>query len=191
MLAAHEGNPEAAAVGGSVENGATTHTLDWASFFVVQAGIAAPIASGPSAKLAGAVNVSYKRSAMGQIDDFDGLGMLDVIHQRGLRQAGQILIADDSIRVWHDQSLGIRGTTAIHYHAGRTSRRVPAPTDGQDGVAASPGRPGRALCPVRPRDLACAAEGLRSRAADRLAGHPMALPGAGRRPGQTPMRSFD
>ena len=120
MLAAHAAHPEAAAIGGSVENGATGSVLDWASFLVVQAPIAAPIPSGPSAKLAGAVNVSYKRSAIAQIDDFDGLGMLDVAHQRRLGRSGQILFADDSIRVWHDQSLGIGGTIAIHYHAGRT-----------------------------------------------------------------------
>lgn len=120
MLHAHAAHPEAVAIGGSVENGATASDLDWASFFVVQAPIAAPIASGPTAKLSGAVNVAYKREAIGRIDDFDGLGALDVIHQRELHQSGGILVADDSIRVVHDQSLGWRGTTAIHYHAGRT-----------------------------------------------------------------------
>jgi hypothetical protein len=120
MLDAHAAHPEAAAVGGSVENGATGTVFDWASFIVVQAPIAAPIASGRSAKLSGAVNVAYKRSAIEGVDDFDGLGMMDVVHQQNLGQSGQILIADDSIRVVHDQSLGTRGTIAIHYHAGRT-----------------------------------------------------------------------
>lgn len=120
MLAAHAVHPKAAAIGGSVENGATGSALDWASFLVVQAPIAAPIASGPARSLAGAVNVSYKRDAMEGIDDFDGLGMLDMIHQRHLGKAGRVLVADDSIRVCHDQSLGRRGTIEIHYHAGRT-----------------------------------------------------------------------
>ena len=105
MLYAHASHPEAVAVGGSVENGATRNALDWASEVVVEAPIAAPIRSGPSAKLAGAVNVAYKRSAVERIDYFDGLGMLDVIHQRQLKQSGQLLIADDLIRVTHDQSL--------------------------------------------------------------------------------------
>lgn len=120
MLDAHAANPDAAAIGGSVENGATESMLDWASFLVVQMPFAAPIPNGPTAKLAGAVNVAYKRSAIEWYDDFDGLGMLDVLHQRQLGQSGQNLIADDSIRVCHDQSLGTRGTTEIHYHAGRT-----------------------------------------------------------------------
>lgn len=120
LLDAHAAHPEAAAIGGSVENGATASYLDWASFLVVQAPFAAPIANGPAARLSGAVNVAYKREAIRRIDDFDGLGALDVIHQHELHQSGRILIADDSIRVVHDQSLGWRGTTAIHYHAGRT-----------------------------------------------------------------------
>jgi hypothetical protein len=120
IVAAHPAHPEAVAIGGSVENGATGSGIDWASFLVVQAPIAAPIASGPTAKIAGAVNVAYKREALERMDDFDGLGALDVLHQRELLRSGGILLADDSIRVVHDQSLGLRGTTAIHYHAGRT-----------------------------------------------------------------------
>lgn len=120
MVDAHAAHPEAAAIGGSVENGATGTDIDWASFLVVQATIAAPIASGRASRLSGAVNVAYKRDAIGRIDDFDGLGALDVIHQREIHQSGGILLADDSIRVIHDQSLGWRGTTEIHYHAGRT-----------------------------------------------------------------------
>jgi hypothetical protein len=120
MLAAHAANPEASVIGGSVENGATGSGLDWASFLVVQASIAAPIETGPARKLAGAVNVAYKRDALVRMDDFDGLGSFDALHQRALRRSGEVLFADDGIRVIHDQSLGLRGTTAIHYHAGRT-----------------------------------------------------------------------
>lgn len=119
MLAAHAAHPEAAAIGGSVENGATQTGFDWASYFVVQARNAPPIPSGPSDRVAGAVNVAYKREALERIDDFDGLGAVDVLHQRELQQSGGILLADDSIRVVHDQSLGRRGTIAIHYHSGR------------------------------------------------------------------------
>jgi hypothetical protein len=120
MVEAHRAHPEAVAVGGSVENGATTNDIDWASFLVVQAPIASPIVSGPAEKIAGAVNVSYKREALERIDDFDGLGALDVLHQRSLRRSGGILVADDGIQVVHDQSLGLRGTVVLHYHAGRT-----------------------------------------------------------------------
>jgi hypothetical protein len=120
MLQAHADHPDASAIGGSVTNGATGSALDWASFLVVQSTIAAPIPSGPAAKLAGAVNVAYKRVALSVIDGFDGLGALDVVHQRALGKSGGALVADDSIRVVHDQSLSLGATVAIHYHAGRT-----------------------------------------------------------------------
>lgn len=119
-VAAHREHPEASAVSGSVVNVATDHMLDWASFLIVQAAVMAPIKSGPAKRLSGAVNVSYKRAALEGLDDFDGLGAMDGLHQRKLAEAGGTLWNDDSIRVRHDQSLGFRGTTAIHYNAGRT-----------------------------------------------------------------------
>jgi hypothetical protein len=119
-VAAHAANPEALAIGGSVLNGATDGTMDWASFLIVQAPVAAPMPSGPAKRLSGAVNVSYKRPALSHIDTFDGLGAMDGLHQRELAKRGGTLINDDSIRVSHVQSLGFRGTTAIHFHAGRT-----------------------------------------------------------------------
>lgn len=119
-VAAHREHPEAQAIGGSVENAATGNAMDWASFLLVQAASTAPIKSGPAKRLSGAVNVSYKRAALGALDDFDGLGAMDGLHQSKLAKAGATLRNDDSIRVMHDQSLGFRGTTAIHYNAGRT-----------------------------------------------------------------------
>jgi hypothetical protein len=120
MLDAHAANPEAVAVGGSVANGATQHAIDWASFLAVQVTQMTPIPNGPSDRLAGAVNVSYRRTVLSAIDDFDGLGAMDTLHQRELLAGGGAMIADDSIRVLHDQSLGWAGTIRIHYHAGRT-----------------------------------------------------------------------
>ena len=120
MIAAHAAHPEALAIGGSVENAATNGIIDWASFLIVQAPVVAPIRSGPARRLSGAVNVAYKREAIESLDTFDGLGAMDGLHQKGLAAAGAVLLNDDTIRVGHDQSLGFRGTTAIHYNAGRT-----------------------------------------------------------------------
>jgi hypothetical protein len=120
ILASHAEHPEADAIGGSVENGATDTPLDWASFFVVQTLFMAPIESGPTSRINGAVNVSYKRSALDGLSGFGGLGAMDVLHQRQLSEAGAVLIADDRIRCVHDQSLGAAGTSTIHFHAGRT-----------------------------------------------------------------------
>ena len=120
MVAAHAAHPDAAAIGGSVTNGATGSLIDWASFLVVQSVWAAPIRSGPTDRIAGAVNSSYKRSALERLDSFGGLGAMDGIHQADLQKAGASFVSDDSIRVVHDQSLGVDGTARIHFHAGRT-----------------------------------------------------------------------
>lgn len=120
LIEAHAAHPEASAIGGSVENGATRSLIDWASFLVVQAPVAAPIRSGPASRLAGAVNVAYKRAALALRPSFGDLGAMDGLHQKALAASGAILLNDDSIRVSHDQALGIRGFTAIHYNAGRT-----------------------------------------------------------------------
>jgi hypothetical protein len=120
ILASHAEHPEAVAIGGSVENGATDTPLDWASFFVVQTLFMAPIESGPTSRINGAVNVSYKRSALDGLSGFGGLGAMDVLHQRELSAAGAVLVADDRIRCVHDQALGSVGTPIIHFHAGRT-----------------------------------------------------------------------
>src|SRR4029078_5707719 len=92
----------------------------WVCFLIVQVNAATPIKSGPAKRLSGAVNVSYKRHAIEQMENYGGLGAMDGLHQRHLAATGATLINDDAIRVQHDQSLGFRGTTAIHYNAGRT-----------------------------------------------------------------------
>ena len=119
-LDAHAAHPEAAAIGGSVVNGATDSAMDWASFLIVQATVAAPIRSGPTRRIAGAVAVSYKRPALDGMDEHAGMGTMDALHQRALASSGAALIADDAIRVVHVQSLGFAGTAVIHFHAGRT-----------------------------------------------------------------------
>ena len=119
-LAAHAANPDVAAIGGSVVNGAVDSIMDWASYLVVQAAFTAPIRSGPTDRISGAVNVTYKAAALRALDDHAGLGAMDVLHQRALQASGARLVADDSIRVVHDQSLGFVGTSVIHFHAGRT-----------------------------------------------------------------------
>lgn len=117
---AHRRHPEALAIGGSVVNGATDSIMDWAGFLAVQAQIVAPIRSGVARRIAGALNVSYKRAALEKLDDHDGLGVMDTWHQKSLLASAATLRNDDSIRVSHDQPLGFRGMTAIHFDAGRT-----------------------------------------------------------------------
>lgn len=120
MITSHRQDPSAAAIGGSVENAADRNVMDWASFLIVQVAVMAPIPSGVAQRLSGAVNVSYKRAALVDILDHDGMGAMDVLHQKELLARGELLVADDRIRIAHDQSLGFIGTTAVHFHAGRT-----------------------------------------------------------------------
>jgi hypothetical protein len=113
LLEAHRRSPEAAAIGGSVTNGAT----DW---IIVQAPVAAPMRSGHAKRLSGAVNVSYKRSALELMDTHEGMGAIDILLQRDLARGGAILLNDDSVRVSHVQPLGFRAATVLNFHAGRT-----------------------------------------------------------------------
>jgi hypothetical protein len=119
-LAAFAASPQAVAIGGSVENGATDTVADWASFFIVQAPTAAPIESGQVTRLSGAVNVAYRAEALQEVDSHGGLGTLEGLHQRDLVRRGGLLIADDSIRVSHVQEDSLSRYTALHFHAART-----------------------------------------------------------------------
>jgi hypothetical protein len=120
-LAAFAASPEAIAIGGSVENGATRRLADRAAFLVSQTAVMAPIESGPVSRLSGAVNVAYRAGALVDVDDHHGLGANDWIHQRDLHERGGVLIADDTIRVAHDQSCSLAEFTALHFHAGRAT----------------------------------------------------------------------
>jgi hypothetical protein len=119
-LDAFAASPRAIAIGGSVENGATASLVDWAAFLVTLGAIAAPIESGPVSRLAGAVNVAYRAEALQDVDDHGGLGVPDWLHQRDMLERGGFLLADDTIRVAHDQSYNLARFTALHFHAGRT-----------------------------------------------------------------------
>jgi hypothetical protein len=121
MIKAHAQHPEASAIGGSVLNGSPESAMGTASFMLNLAPIAAPIPSGPAnALLVGAVNVSYKRPAIEKMRTYYGNGAIDLFHQQDLVERGAVLLNDDSIRVSHVQDVGIAGTAALNYHAGRS-----------------------------------------------------------------------
>ena len=118
IIAAHRTHPEAAAIGGAVENGATATRLDWASFFLVNGGSMPPIRSGSRRAVALQANVSYKRDRLPP--RAFALGQMEWILNRDLRRGGDALVSDDRIRVTHVQSLGVGPTCRIHYDDGRT-----------------------------------------------------------------------
>ncbi len=118
ILLAHRSHPNAAAIGGAVENGATTTWIDWASFFLVNGSSMPPIANGSRRAIALQANVAYKRAALPA--RADALGQMEWILNQDLRRGGGTLVNDDGIRVSHVQSLGVAATCRIHYDDGRT-----------------------------------------------------------------------
>ncbi len=118
ILAAHAGRPEAVAIGGLVENGATATRIDWASFFLVNGGSLPPLPAGARRTIALQANVSYKRAAL-RTRGF-GLGQMEWLLNRDLREHGGVLVNDERIRVTHVQSLGVAATCRIHFDDGRT-----------------------------------------------------------------------
>ena len=119
ILAAHAARPEAAAVGGVVENGATRSLLDWASFFISNAPYLPPMA--PDARaIALQANVSYKRRWLPDSGAADPrLGLMQHTFHEELRARGAVLVTDERLVVVHDQALGARGHSSGHFHNGR------------------------------------------------------------------------
>jgi len=65
-------------------------------------------------------NVSYKREAVAEFDDNDGLGFMAILHNRRLAESGAILRVDDRMVVDHFETAGFGWTTSIHFHNGKS-----------------------------------------------------------------------
>jgi hypothetical protein len=119
ILRAHEEYPLAAAVGGSIENGTPDGRLEWASYLMTQGAHMAPLPNGPTTRIANEANISFKRSALEDVEEHP-LGFMTIRHSRALGDAGELLVNDDRIQVDHYESLGSRATMIIHFDDGRT-----------------------------------------------------------------------
>jgi hypothetical protein len=118
IIQVHKDHPEAAAIGGAVDNGATTLLIDWASFFLVFAPFVSSIKNGPCERICLQANISYKRRVVSRIAS--QLGVMEMLFTRQLREVGEVLIADDRLVVSHVQSHGFWGTLGAHFHYGRS-----------------------------------------------------------------------
>jgi hypothetical protein len=120
IIEAHRDHPEAAVVGGVVENGihSRSRAVDWASFFVVNGASMPPVRNGAHAKVALQASVSYKQRVVPR--DVPPLGRMEWMLNQDLRRKGETLVSDDRIRVEHDQPLTLAAACAIHYHDSRT-----------------------------------------------------------------------
>ncbi|MEO7118552.1 MAG: hypothetical protein ABIZ34_06235 [Candidatus Limnocylindrales bacterium] len=105
ILRAHAEHPEADVIGGPVDNDSRDSALDWAAFYAGYGPDLPPMPT-DTAKVGAArvsmINSSYKR--------------------RALRADPATLhaINDERIQVWHRESYGVRGTTGVNFHSGRT-----------------------------------------------------------------------
>lgn len=120
ILNAHAQHPEAAAIGGAIENGSTGSLLDWASFFITQGLHLSPLGQREVRATTNEANLSLKRWAVERIGDSQGLGFMAILELRRLAGEGATLRVDDRMVVDHFQEIGFRATSAIHFHNGRT-----------------------------------------------------------------------
>lgn len=119
ILRAHADYPDAAAIGGSCENGSTGSVAEWAAYFVGHGRFMPPLGIGTPAAVLGLANVTYKRWAILDIAPVEGLGVNEAVHQRALARQGGTLLYDDRIRSEHLQSLDISQGSQLMFHAGR------------------------------------------------------------------------
>ncbi len=117
ILRAHREWPEAAVIGGAVENGAREHLSDWANFLIANGAFLLPIPTGEREDVTGQANISYKRRVLPA--EYPTIGMVEAHYKQFLRERGEQFVSDDRIVVEHVQSLGFLGSCFIHYHDGR------------------------------------------------------------------------
>jgi hypothetical protein len=118
LLASHAEHPEAAVIGGAVENGSDTQVIHWASFFIVNGPAMPPLVDGPSRRVAGQATVSYKAHVVPR--EAPERGRMEWVLTDSLRRQGHHLVTDSRIRVSHDQPLTFGEACAIHFHDSKT-----------------------------------------------------------------------
>ncbi|HEV2854311.1 MAG TPA: glycosyltransferase [Thermoanaerobaculia bacterium] len=117
LLRAH-GRWPGPAIGGAVDNAATGRTVDWAVFFCEYSNFMTPLPEGIVHDLPGP-NLSYKRSALEEMDDLvRGEYWETFLHWR-LEERGHRLWSDPSIRVLHKKHFRFFDFLAERYHYGR------------------------------------------------------------------------
>jgi len=119
VLAAHRAFPSAGAIGGAVLNHTDEKLVDWAAFFLTQGPFMPPLANGIADRISGPANVSYKKRVLDRLKGDEEQGVIDFLELPEALE-GEDLVADDSIRVRHNQSQGLVGTSLAEFDNGRT-----------------------------------------------------------------------
>jgi hypothetical protein len=118
LMETHRAHPDAAAIGGAVENGSTDKWIDWANYFVAHAPSMVPIKGGRVEKIALQANMALKREYV--VRQIPPLGVMEMLYVGELSRRGAVLIANPDIVVNHIQSQGFWRTFEVHYHTGRS-----------------------------------------------------------------------
>lgn len=118
VLAAHAGRPDAAAVGGVVENASTGTLLDRASFLVANGPAMRPLGVAGAEPVSQQANISYKRRVLPPA--FPREGFMALTFHETLRRRGERLVADERLVVHHEQALSLGAHSAGHFHNGRS-----------------------------------------------------------------------
>jgi hypothetical protein len=118
ILEAHREHPEAAMIGGGVENGARDSVVNWASYFLGNGICMPPVDTAFQDKSALQVSVAYKRRVVPK--DIPEYGYMEWQLNQDLIRQGERVIADDRIRVEHVQHFHFFEACAIHYHSARS-----------------------------------------------------------------------
>ena len=119
ILRAHREFPEAAVIGGAVDNGATGCLNDWANFLASNDRFISPLPTGFSRDVATQACISYKRRAMPSA--YPAIGIVESHHKALLAERGEKFVVDGRIAVAHVQSFGFPGGCFMHFHEGRTT----------------------------------------------------------------------
>jgi len=101
-----EDGPTRAVVGGSVVNGATAGTVDWAAFLCEYSHCLPPLASGPSTWLTGN-NVVYPRDVLLQHREALGADRWENVLHDALRSSGVTLVCRPDIPVVHKKHYSV------------------------------------------------------------------------------------
>ncbi len=118
LMAAHRAHPDAAAIGGLVENGRTASLLDWAIYFSRYLVWMPPVPGGPVRQLPGN-HASYRREVLEAHRDFFAHGFWEHEFHNRIAARGRALWLDAQLVVTHNKPYGFLAYVALRYRHAR------------------------------------------------------------------------
>ena len=124
ILAAHERNPDAPAIGGPVGIMQGASTFDLGLYFSEYGLFVPPAAEGPARRLSGA-NLSYKREALERARDLLDAGAWEtLLHERWLREGRRLLLCSAEVAFHNTMRPAKALLQRFHYGRGYAADRI-------------------------------------------------------------------